>query len=143
MPSSAPSPRAQSHASNPLLQNVGRFEVTADAAIWTAAAGDARLAVALKQVSSAEWLDGGRACALWLRDKSGVLTRFDGFKLAEFDRLSSVLRGAGITLDKASLAVSGRNWGTWGLNGEKRAAARAICPIYMHVWRAIHCFTRL
>ena len=68
----------------------------------------------------AEWVDGGRACSLWLRESDGALHKFDGFKLADFDRVSAALARAAapVVLVKRELAAAGRNWGTWALRGK-------------------------
>ena len=65
-PASFPSFCASAAASRALLrQNVGKFELTADAATWTAMAGDSRVVVPLRRLAGAGGA-GGASCSLSL-----------------------------------------------------------------------------
>ena len=64
-------------------------------------------------MKSASWMDNGRNCALWFQDGVGALTRFEGFKSGDFERLSTFLQThASIKLTKRELSSKGRNYGS-------------------------------
>lgn len=100
---------------------------------WVARAGDKTSKVPLSTAKSVAFYDMGRACQLWLTDDQGVLHRFDGFRLADYDRLASFFSDAGLTLAKRELSAKGRNWGSMRINGAQLEllddAGKLVAPI--------------
>lgn len=99
------------------LQNEGRLEASSEALTWVARAGDKNVKLPLSAAKAVSFYDMGRACQLWLTDQKGVMHRFDGFRLADYDRLASFFSGVGLTLAKRELSAKGRNWGSMRING--------------------------
>ena len=77
----------------------------------------------LRALASAHFHDLGRSCALWLTDAKQNLTRFEGLRGSDFERVSAHLAahaggaaggggGAGVKLVKRELSSSGRNFGS-------------------------------
>jgi len=81
--------------------------------LFQSSSTDKRLTVSLATVKNASWMDNGRNCALWLQDAQGALTRFEGLKAGEFERISSFLQShAAVKLIKRELSSKGRNFGS-------------------------------
>lgn len=97
--------------------NDGRAAV-GDAVVWTARAGDKTVTVPLTPAVKAAWYDVGRSYQLWLAEAGGALTRLDGFRLGDFDKLRATLGDRGVTLTKRELSAKGRNWGSARVSGE-------------------------
>ena len=107
--------------------NEGRASI-GDSFVWTARAGDRTVSVALSDACKAAWYDVGRCCQLWLTE-AGTLTRFDGFRLTDYDRAKAALAERGVTLVKRELAAKGRSWGSARVAGEEGRHACA-CDLF-------------